>query len=150
MQLEQILLATDFSPGAEPAAEAALDFAELFGARLHLFHAIEFPSTIFETYEVRTPAELVEALHDDVSERLEALAAIARARGIEVATEVGEIPAPLAILSQAEAVAADPPKRNVKPSASAAWKSVSHYNPASQIYTFLQAPRLCATAVKHP
>ena len=40
MSVREILLATDFSDLAEEAVRAAREYAERFGARVHLFHVL--------------------------------------------------------------------------------------------------------------
>jgi nucleotide-binding universal stress UspA family protein len=44
--VHDVLLATDFSAGAEAAAHAALDYAQALGARLHLLHVAPDPASV--------------------------------------------------------------------------------------------------------
>jgi nucleotide-binding universal stress UspA family protein len=44
MKIDDVMLATDFSPASEPAAAFARDFAAQVGARLHVVHVISLLS----------------------------------------------------------------------------------------------------------
>ncbi|HZU99183.1 MAG TPA: universal stress protein, partial [Planctomycetota bacterium] len=75
LELQRMVLATDFSPGARAALEHAIAFAARFGARLYLFHSVEVrekgdpdvphdPARVDDFYELaeRRAREELEAL----------------------------------------------------------------------------------------
>jgi len=73
MAFKHILLATDFSEGAAPATDAAVDLALRTGARITLFHAYSYPVV---TYAEGIPfpiAELEAAARSELGAELEQL-----------------------------------------------------------------------------
>jgi nucleotide-binding universal stress UspA family protein len=66
--VSDVLVATDFSPGAEAAADAALDYARALGSRLHLLHVAP---------GIRAGEAMAERLAQ-VAHRLEGVAAVSQ------------------------------------------------------------------------
>jgi len=107
MKIENLLVATDFSPSAEVAERAGIRLASDFGARLHVFHALEVPLPIFEQYAVAVPDRFLAEARETARRKLDAVLARAREGGVEGDTLLGEVPAPYAIREHALEVSAD-------------------------------------------
>lgn len=65
--METILLATDFSPAANNAADYALELAKFFDAKLILLNAYPIPAA---NYDTGLPTEVITSLHNDSEESL--------------------------------------------------------------------------------
>ena len=107
MEIRNVLLATDFSASAKQAEAAAIEVARRFGSRLHLVHALELPLPIYEPYTLAAPDIFLSESKKSAQEKLTAIWDTLRAEGLEGTAELGEVPAPLAIVKRAEAVDAD-------------------------------------------
>ena len=107
MQIHDILMATDFSECAERAQETAFDVAERFGAKIHLFHALEIPFPIFEPYSVAVPERFMAEARKGAAEKLDTALGAAHARGLEGTTALGEVPAVFEISERASRLGAD-------------------------------------------
>ena len=107
MELNDILFATDFAKSAEQAQAAALSMATAFDARIHFFHALEFPLPVFEPYTVVAPRLFLSESRKGAREKLDAALASAKERGLAGTALLGEVPAPAAIAARAEEVGAD-------------------------------------------
>ena len=106
-QPTKLLVATDFSEAAVPAEDAAVAWAQRFGAELHWIHALEVPIPIFEPYAVAVPEQTIAAARKAATSRLEAAQAKATAAGLEGTAFIGEVPAAYSIVDRAEVVGAD-------------------------------------------
>jgi nucleotide-binding universal stress UspA family protein len=108
---KKILVPTDFSPFAQAAADAALELAQRFEARLVLVHAVPLP--VYSSYAAGMEGasislvEIQEALHaageKDGAREVERLSG----RGVPVELVVLDGPPPAEICAQAEALGAD-------------------------------------------
>ena len=78
----KILVATDFSAGAERALDTALALAAPAKAEVHVVHALEIPLPMFEPYAVALPPELIGAARKTAQEKLAAAGEKVRARGL--------------------------------------------------------------------
>jgi nucleotide-binding universal stress UspA family protein len=107
MQIRNVLVATDFSSHAEAALEAAIELAKNFDARIHLLHAFDVPLPFVSPYEVAIPDSYLEAARQEAARHLAACEAKVEAAGIEVESNLSEVPAAPAIARAAEEVGAD-------------------------------------------
>ena len=107
MQVRNILLATDFSASAEQAEAAAIEVARRFESRLHVIHALELPLPIYEPYTLAAPDLFLSESKKSAREKLTAIMDTVRAQGLDGTAELGEVPAPLAIVERAEDLDAD-------------------------------------------
>ena len=103
----RILVATDFSPSAERALEAARELGQSFGGELHLVHAFDMPVPMFNPYAVTVPVDFVKESREAAERRLDEAAARLREAGLDVQTHLAEVPAASAIVRVAEEVNAD-------------------------------------------
>ncbi|MFI5320195.1 MAG: universal stress protein [Myxococcota bacterium] len=103
----KILVATDFSPGAERALAAALALAAPAKAEVHLVHALEIPLPMFEPYAVALPPELIGAARKTAQDKLAAASSKIRAKGFSGTTHLGEAPASLCVAERAKEIGAD-------------------------------------------
>lgn len=104
---KKILVATDFSAGAERAFEIALAIAGPTKAEVHVVHALEIPLPMFEPYAVAMPPELIGAARKTAQDKLAAAAERIRARGLGGTTHLGEAPASMCVSERAKAIGAD-------------------------------------------
>jgi nucleotide-binding universal stress UspA family protein len=100
-----MLFPTDFSPASEGALATACHWARLFGAELHIFHAVESlrPDLYPAELGVTDPLVVCESLEEAARKELEAMRRVATNQGATVtcATGVGLGAAPT-ILNYAE------------------------------------------------
>ena len=104
---KKILVATDFSAGAERALDTALAIAAGSKAEVHVVHALEVPLPLYEPYAVTLPVEFVGAARKVALEKLAAANNKVRAKGCTGSTHLGEVPASLCIAERAKAIGAD-------------------------------------------
>jgi nucleotide-binding universal stress UspA family protein len=107
MRIATILVPTDFSADAEAALEHAVEFARLFGARIHLIHAWYIAPQAATPWSYSFPAGLIDDVRRDALGRVEALRDKVAARGIEASCEISGEPPSLAITAAAERQKAD-------------------------------------------
>lgn len=105
--IRKILVATDFSPNSARALEAAGELAVQFGAEVEVVHAFDLPMPMVTPYEVTVPDSYLEETRNAAAQKLAAAAGTVSARGVEVRTLLGEVPAAPAIAKAAEDFAAD-------------------------------------------
>ncbi len=103
----KILVATDFSPGAERALAIALALAAPAKGEVHVVHALEIPLPMFEPYAVALPPELIGAARKTAQDKLAAAGEKVRAKGLSGTTHLGEAPASMCVAERATAVGAD-------------------------------------------
>lgn len=87
MNIETILVPTDFSENADRAFATAIQFARAFDAQIQLLHVYDIPDTS-TVYEVTFPTGIVDGVRKAASVSLEALKKQAKAEGIESFTEL--------------------------------------------------------------
>jgi nucleotide-binding universal stress UspA family protein len=107
VRIATILVPTDFSPDADAALEKAMDFAKLFGARIHLLHAYYIVPQAATPWSYSFPAGLIEEVRQDALRRVEELREKVKARGLEASCEISAEPPSLAIVAAAERQKAD-------------------------------------------
>jgi nucleotide-binding universal stress UspA family protein len=107
VRIATILVPTDFSPDAEAAVEHAVDFARLFGARIHLLHAYYIAPQAATPWSYSFPTNLLDEVRQDAQRRIDALRDEIKGRGIEASGEVSGEPPSLAITAVAERQKAD-------------------------------------------
>lgn len=87
MKIESILVPTDFSGHADKAFEAAVEFAQVFGARIELLHAYDFGQ--WGTLAEVTFAERIEEqIRNAALNKLQPMIDRANADGVEVSTHL--------------------------------------------------------------
>ena len=106
IQINTILVPTDFSPDASAALERAVEFAKAFDARIHLLHAYQLavPGTPWEfTY----PAGLIDDIKTHAENSLGEVRQKIEASGVKATSEAVVGPASLAITEAAKNLPAD-------------------------------------------
>jgi nucleotide-binding universal stress UspA family protein len=103
----KIVVATDFSAGADRALDVALAIAAHGKADVHLVHALEVPRAVFSPYALAIPDDLIAGARDAARKKLDAAAARVRARGLAVATTLGSVPASASVSAVAKEMGAD-------------------------------------------
>jgi nucleotide-binding universal stress UspA family protein len=107
VRITAILVPTDFSADADAALEHAIDFAKLFGARIHLLHAYYIVPQAATPWSYSFPAGLIDQVRQDAQRRVEELRDKVKARGVEASCEISGEPPSLAIIASAERQKAD-------------------------------------------
>jgi nucleotide-binding universal stress UspA family protein len=110
MEIETILVPTDFSEDADQALATAKQLARRFGSKLVLLHAyrVDLPmSTPALGGGFVLPDGFYEELRAHATSRIEALAAETAEEGLEVSGEAVEERASVAIVEEAERLGAD-------------------------------------------
>jgi nucleotide-binding universal stress UspA family protein len=103
----KILVATDFSSGAERALDTAIAIAAPARGEVHVVHALEIPLPMFEPYAVALPPEMIGAARKTAQDKLAAAAAKVRAKGLTGTAHLGEAPASMCVAEHAKAIDAD-------------------------------------------
>jgi nucleotide-binding universal stress UspA family protein len=100
-----IVVGTDFSEASAEAVQSAAEWARIFGARLHLLHALQIPMPLIAPYEVAIPEGVIEGARREAQRQLEQAAkAVA---GVPVTTELANTPAHAALVDAAARVPAE-------------------------------------------
>src|SRR5687767_14613280 len=100
-----IVVGTDFSPSAAEAAASAAEWARMFGARLHLVHALQVPMPLIAPYEVAIPEGVIEGARREAERQLaEAAKGLS---GVSVTTELASTPAHAALVDAAKRLPAE-------------------------------------------
>ena len=110
MNVDTILVPTDFSQVASAALSAAEELARLFGAKIVLLHAYHIDVPIQPpgiTGGLVLPPEFVTSFREEATRRVDELVDAAKGRGAEITGHVDPAPAHLAILAYAEQLPAD-------------------------------------------
>jgi nucleotide-binding universal stress UspA family protein len=107
MELEQILVPTDFSAHAERALDAAIGLARRFGAKVHLLHAYHLPVTVATPEYVVIPRDFWTSVREAASKKLSDLVDRVRGEGLEVEAHLTEMAAAPAITEAAEKLGVD-------------------------------------------
>ena len=106
-RFQTILVATDFSSHSEQALATAIDLAKRLGAGIRLVHAFDLPLPLLSPYEVAVPDAYLEETRKAAAGRLAEAEERVRAAGLEVESQMREVPAAEAICEAAEAAGAD-------------------------------------------
>lgn len=104
---QKILVGIDFSEPAEGALAAAVEWANQFGAELHVVHAFDLPLTIITPYEVAVPTSLLREAREAANAKLDAAVGRARATVKNVEGHLVEAPAGPALAEEATRIGAD-------------------------------------------
>lgn len=109
MNVETILVPTDFSADAEKALSTAIELAKLFGARIVVLHAyhVDIPMVSPMAGGYALPQGFYEDLRSQATAQVEKLAKAAAAEGIEATGLALQEPAAAGIAAQAESLPAD-------------------------------------------
>ena len=110
MDIETILVATDFSPDSERALETAVEYARRFDAEVVLLHAyhVDIPLASPNLMGgVALPPGLFEQMREQAQKRLEELAQTVRSSGVRVRGVAVAEPASFAVVAEAERLPAD-------------------------------------------
>ena len=102
IQINKVLVATDFSENASQAVDSAVNIAKTFGASLHVVHAFQTPVPIVSPYEVVVPDGFLEQARDAAAANLKGVVEKISSEGVEVHSHLTEVPAAPAIARIAE------------------------------------------------
>jgi nucleotide-binding universal stress UspA family protein len=105
--IRKIVVGVDFSEPAEVALAAAAEWANRFGAELHVVHAFDLPLTIITPYEVAVPTSLLREAREAANAKLERALVRARATVKTAEGHLVEAPAGPALAEEAERLGAD-------------------------------------------
>jgi len=105
--ITKIVVGVDFSEPSEDALAAAGEWANQFGAELHVVHAFDLPLTVITPYEVAVPTSLLREAREAASAKLERAVGRARATVANVEGHLVEAPAGPAIAEEAKRIGAD-------------------------------------------
>jgi len=105
--IRKIAVGVDFSEPAEEALETAAEWANQFGAELHVVHAFDLPMTIITPYEVAVPTSLLREAREAATAKLERAVKRARTSVATVEGHLVEAPAGPAIAEEAKRIGAD-------------------------------------------
>ena len=100
-----IVVGNDFSESGREALSAAAEWARLFGARLHLVHALQIPMPLIAPYEVAIPEGIIEGARREAQSQLEQAAKTVG--GVAVTTELASTPAHAALVDAAARLPAE-------------------------------------------
>ena len=100
-----IVVGTDFSEAGAGAFQAAAEWARLFGAKLHLVHALQIPMPLIAPYEVAIPEGIIEGARREAQRQLEQAAK--SAAGVSVTTDLASTPAHAALVDAAKRLPAE-------------------------------------------
>ncbi len=102
IQINKVLVATDFSENGHQAVDAAINVAKTFGASLEVVHAFQTPVPIVSPYEVVVPDGFLEQARSAAAQNLKAVVEKVAAEGVKVGSHLTEVPAAPAIARVAE------------------------------------------------
>jgi len=100
-----IVVGNDFSEAGGEALQAAAEWARLFGARLHVVHALQIPMPLIAPYEVAIPEGIIEGARREAQRQLEQAAK--SVTGVTVTTELASTPAHAALADAAARLPAE-------------------------------------------
>jgi nucleotide-binding universal stress UspA family protein len=100
-----IVVGNDFSEAGAGALPAAAEWARLFGARLHMVHALQIPMPLIAPYEVAIPEGIIEGARREAQRQLEQAAK--SVTGVTVTTELASTPAHAALVDAATRLPAE-------------------------------------------
>jgi nucleotide-binding universal stress UspA family protein len=104
---QTILVATDFSEHSAQALATAIDLAKRLGASIRLVHAFDLPLPLLSPYEIAVPDAYLQETREAAARRLQEAEERVRAEGVEVESQLAEVPAAQAICEAARAAGAD-------------------------------------------
>lgn len=107
MAISHIVAPVDFSPASRKALDQAIDMASTSGARLDIIHAIEVLTYRGVEYREVMKSGTFEEEREQLNEKLEEWADIARQHGVEARSELVEGDARSAIIDFARESGAD-------------------------------------------
>ncbi len=107
MQVNRILVATDFSEHSEKAVEAAAFLAKIHGASIDLVHALAVPWPVLTPYDVALPAIYLDDARQSARRSLQATVEKVQAEGVEVQSHLSDAPPAEAIIAAAKALESD-------------------------------------------
>jgi nucleotide-binding universal stress UspA family protein len=105
--MKKTLVATDFSPHAERALEHGIALARLFGGTVELFSSAYIPPTALAAMATGMSPGLIQQARDETHNRLEALAAKLRGKGLDVTCSSSTDEPSLAICARAKEIGAE-------------------------------------------
>ena len=100
-----IVVGSDFSESGAEALQTAAEWARLFGAKLHLVHALQIPMPLIAPYEVAIPEGIIEGARREAQSQLEQAAK--SVAGVAVTTELASTPAHAALVDAATRLPAE-------------------------------------------
>jgi nucleotide-binding universal stress UspA family protein len=105
--IEIIVAAVDFSEHADQALDVAVEFAEQFGAELHLVHALDTRVPMMSPCDVVIPTAFMAEVRGAAASKLDSLAQKVATEGVTAVSHLSEVPAASAIVDLAEELGAD-------------------------------------------
>jgi nucleotide-binding universal stress UspA family protein len=96
-----IVVGVDFSEEAQAALDTACEFADRFGASLHLVHAAATSPPLIGPYEIAVPTTFYDSVMQDAKRRIAEVAGSCRSK-VTVTTEISNAPAQIALADVAD------------------------------------------------
>lgn len=90
MQIQRILVPTDFSEHSKQAIHTAIALAKTLGASVHLTHVVHYPVQAAYPGEIAIPPGLLSELRDAAARKLEKAAQTVSDAGLTVETHLAE------------------------------------------------------------
>jgi universal stress protein A len=107
MQINRILVATDFSECSEKAVASGTFLAKSHGASIELVHALAVPWPTVSPYDVALPAMYLNDAREAARKRLRATAEKIQSEGVEVQSHLSDGSAAEAVVSSAKELECD-------------------------------------------
>jgi nucleotide-binding universal stress UspA family protein len=102
-----ILVPLDFSPQSAAALDRAVDFAKVFGAKIHLLHSYAVPVRGVMPYDFAVPDGVWDGIREAAGGKLEEFRQRVVSAGVETSSEVSPAMPSEAILAAADRIDAD-------------------------------------------
>jgi nucleotide-binding universal stress UspA family protein len=106
-EIQEILVAVDFSEQSDQALDAAVEFAKRYSAELHIVHGLDVRIPLMTPYEVVVPAAFIDEARRVAASNLATIVQKVAAEGVTVSSHLSEAPAASAIVDLAKKVGAD-------------------------------------------
>jgi nucleotide-binding universal stress UspA family protein len=107
IRVRAILVPMDFSPHSAAALDRAVDFAKVFGARIHLLHSYAVPVRGVMPYDFAVPDGVWDGIREAAESKLEEFRQTVVSAGVEATGEVSPVLPSEAILAAADEIDAD-------------------------------------------
>jgi nucleotide-binding universal stress UspA family protein len=106
-EIDRVIAAIDFSSPGASALDRAIEFAERYGADLHIAHAFASPMVLYAPYEGSLPQNLVDDARRGAIDKLEEARSKAAAHGVTACTHLLNQPVAKTIAELARELRAD-------------------------------------------
>jgi nucleotide-binding universal stress UspA family protein len=105
--IRSILVPVDFSKHSAAALARAVEWAKLFGARIHVLHCYALPVRGVTPYEFAVPAAVWDSIRDATLQRVGQMRDEVAAKGVEATADVSPLLPTQAIAEEATRLGAD-------------------------------------------